>query len=249
MPNIDENDLEEGISPISIPLHKNPAIENENSKRREAGGEGNEAGVKRPGSRAEESQGQKVLSKIFTEIDNRIDKRIDSRSALRRADFPFGLILLIIFIAPFIYNAGSDIYFMAKFSLYKSLGGNREILSENQRLTEGIASKLFGAGNSDSTGNSPDSKVAQGSSATKADSFSFKKEKELLIRLSLDIDDPINNSKKIAVMTSVKDLNLIIDSFGRIITNSTKHDISDFHVKNSLKGREDAMNRMAALSK
>jgi len=249
MPNIDENDLEEGISPISIPLHKNPAIENENSKRREPGGEGSGVGPKKGGSRSEESQGQKVLSKIFTEIDNRIDKRIDSRSALRRADFPFGLILLIIFIAPFIYNAGSDIYFMAKFSLYKALGGNRHILSENQKLTEGIASKLFSAGNNEITGNSPDSKNAQTRNATKADSFSLKHEKELLIQLGLDVDDPINNSKKIAVMTSVKDLNLIIESFGRIITNSTKYDISDFHVKNSLKGREDATDRITALSK
>ena len=89
MPDIDENELDDGISPISIPLHKNPAIEYENNKKKDAAGEAGDSGVKKVTAKSDESQGQKVLSKIFVEIDNRIDKRIDSRSILRRADFPF----------------------------------------------------------------------------------------------------------------------------------------------------------------
>jgi len=98
------------ISPLSMPLEKTPSF----------GEPPRSAGVADEAAKGEKRKSvdtQELLNKLY----KRIDERIEKRSIFRRADFPLTAILLAVFLSPFFFYGGTELYNFAKTGLMKKM--------------------------------------------------------------------------------------------------------------------------------
>ena len=237
--NIGDNLAGGKLSPLAIPLEKEPRPPEES-----AAGEGQtqQSAVKRISQK-------EFLDKISARIDEKVEDALKKRPA-----FPGTItILLILFLSPLIINAGDSLYDYIKAqvtvpaavtpvtdkkddlravlkqneALVKKLAGQNRILSKKLtaliRVQEKIAKKK------------PNKVVVLPSSGPAV--FSMKREKKILYEISgIDIDDPITE-KSINKIKSVQILLAMIESFNRILINSDHMSVSSFHLKNIVKAK------------
>lgn len=196
-----ENDVtEREINPLAIPLQKSQEPS------------------------ATKTKGQNTQDAV-TRINLQIDKRIDAKLAAypngAKRPFPFWHTLFVIFLSPFLFYIGSDLYHFAK-----------------KNVLQIVADKKLVIGSSDITEKAP------------PETFSIKYEKKKLMEISgIDIDDPIKNTMKIRNIGSIKELNDLMVCFDRILVNAKKHKVSDFHVQSAKKGKRQAEQRLKELNK
>jgi len=196
-----ENDAtERDINPLAIHLHKSQEPSASKSKGQTP---------------------QDALARINIQIDKRIDAKLAASSTSSKQSFPFWHILFVIFLSPFIFNIGSDLYDFAKINIME--------ITNDKKTAEGLSGDIE-------------------ESAPKT--FSIKYEKKRLLEIAgIDIDDPIKNTMKIRNIGSARTLNSLLLSFNRILTNAKEYKVSDFHVQSAKKGKRQAEERMKELNK
>ncbi len=78
--------------------------------------------------------------------------------------------------------------------------------------------------------------------------FSLKAEKKKIYEIGgVDFDDPIAGTKALKDIKSAELLIALVGSFNRILLNADNHPISDFHIKNAIEGKRQAMARLREL--
>ena len=237
----DDNFSEGKVSPLAIPLEKetSPPEEPFLGERRQQGS----AAVKRISQK-------EFLDKVYTKIDEKVEEALK-----KRASFPGTItILLILLISPFIFNAGSDLYDIAKAQLIvpepikQPVAGDkndlRAVLKQNEALVEKLAKqnrtlskKLTAliAVQEKIAKKEPDKIVVFPTRTPSA--FSMKREKKILYEISgIDIDDPITD-KSINKIKSVQILLAMVESFNLMLVNSDHSSVSAFHLKNIVKAK------------
>ncbi|MBI5179608.1 MAG: hypothetical protein HZA04_10175 [Nitrospinae bacterium] len=79
-------------------------------------------------------------------------------------------------------------------------------------------------------------------------SYSYDTEKNRIFQLSgIDMDDPISGTEQFKKIQSVEVLTALIESFDRIALNAAQVGSSDFHVKNAIEGKRQALKRLQEL--
>jgi len=214
------------VSPLSLPLDKESSLPDEN-----------ETGASELESKEMKRKSQKKFADV---ILKRVDERIAQRRGRRRLFPQLGIILLVLFTAPFFFRAGSDMYDVLKSKLpyylefygldFPSTPGDGE--PDSAAVNRQIAPQKVVIIYPEQQG-----------------TFSFKREKKRLYELSgLDIDDPVRGSSIIGKIKSVELLALMVESFDRIIDNAgKKKEVSWFHVKNAREGKQMALERIRQL--
>lgn len=235
--NIDDNFREGKISPLAIPLEKEPSPPEEPFL-----GERRQQGSKRISQK-------EFLEKIFAKIDEKVEDALK-----KRASFPGTItILLILLVSPFIIHAGSDLYDTVKAQLIvpevvKPVAGEKDdlraVLKQNEALVEKLAKQNRILSKKLTTlievqeriaKKEPDKIVVFPSGSPTV--FSMKREKKVLYEISgIDIDDPITE-KSINKVKSVQILLAMVEIFNRMLINSDHSSVSDFHSKNIVKAK------------
>ncbi|MEE8483416.1 MAG: hypothetical protein V3S46_02370 [Nitrospinota bacterium] len=78
--------------------------------------------------------------------------------------------------------------------------------------------------------------------------FSFEAEKTKIYEIGgVDFDDPIAGTKALKDIKSIELLLVLVGSFNRILLNADDHPVSDFHIKNAIDGKRQAMERLREL--
>lgn len=238
--NLDDNFSGGRLSPLAIPLEKEPRPPEES-----AAGEG----------QAQQPAGKRIsqkefLDKIFARIDEKVENSFKKRPA-----FPGSVtILLILLVSPFIINAGNDLYGVIKAKVtvpaaeIKPVADKKDDLRAVLKQNEALVEKLASQNRTLSKKLTDLIKVQEKIAKKKPDkvvvfppagpaAFSMKREKEILYEISgMDIDDPITE-KSISKIKSVQILLAMIESFNRILINSDYKSVSDFHLKNIVKAK------------
>jgi len=98
------------ISPLSMPLEKTPSFRGPQPPT-------SEEMADEPIEKRKSNETQELLNKLY----KRIDERIEKRSIFRRADFPLTAILLAVFLSPFFFYGGTELYNFAKAGLMKKM--------------------------------------------------------------------------------------------------------------------------------
>lgn len=233
---------EEKVSPLSLPLDKENTMPDEN---------------KSDADNPESKDLKRVSQKKFADIIlKRVDERIAQRRSRRRMLPGLGIILIVLFAAPFFFRAGSDIYDILKSRLPSLEFYGLDFSSAPAGDTpENEAINLQIAGNLNKLLKLQEKLLKKSTQKVvviypeRAGTFSFKREKKRLYELSgLDIDDPIQGSKVIEKIKSVELLVAMVESFDRIIDNAgRKNEVSGFHVKNSIEGKRMALKKIRQL--
>lgn len=193
-------DTERELNPLAVPLQKNQEPSASKSKGQSS---------------------QDTLTRINLQIDKRIDAKLASLSNDGKRSFPFWHTLFVIFLSPFLFYIGSDIYHFAKANILE--------IALDKNIVSGLPEK---------TGDST------------PQTFSIKHEKKILLEIAgIDIDDPIKNTMKIRNIGSIKTLNELMVSFDRILSNAKEHKISNFHIESAKKGKRQAEQRLKELNK
>ena len=238
--NLDDNFTGGRLSPLAIPLEKEPRPPEES-----AAGEG-QAQQAAPGKRISQKE---FLEKVFARIDEKVEDAIKKRPA-----FPGSVaILLILLVSPLIINAGNDLYGVIKAKVtvpaaVKPVADKKDDLRAVLKQNEALVEKLANQNQTLSKKLTALIKVQEKIAKKKPDKvvvfppagpavFSMKREKEILYEISgMDIDDPITE-KSIGKIKSVQILLAMIESFNRILINSDHKSVSDFHLKNIVKAK------------
>lgn len=254
------------INPLSMPLEKSPTFDSSQIKEipqifRKPGEPTDKTAPEKPETGSPPSsekmrEQRKTLTEkeLFKKLYERIDEQVEKRTVSGKRPFLyFGLILLAVFLSPFLFYGGTDLYHLSRGYLFEYFGvmptlsdkyfsqtlasQNREIIKElgvlvrtqKEIVKSGIQKVVV-------INNEP------------GGTFSFKFEKKKLFELSgIDIDDPIKGTKKIGKIKSVDVLIAIMDSFNRILWNGAQYGVSNFHIKNVIEGKRQALKKLQEL--
>jgi hypothetical protein len=245
---------EEKFSPLAIPLDKEPRLPDQEQLPPEV-------------SASRRISQKEFLNKIYSRIDEKIVERYGKRDA-----FPStAVIVLLLFLAPFIFLAGSDIYGLIKARLpsymapvepkpaapppaVKKEDDLRAVLKQNQALIEKLARQNTTLSKKltslikvqEKLAKKEPSKVVVLTSAGQA-TFSLNREKKVLYEISgLDIDDPVS-ADAVGKIKSTEILLAMVESFNRIMLNSDHPSVSDFQLNNTVKAKRLVIKRLRQL--
>lgn len=257
-------DKKEQVDPLSITLNKGVPGGGASDAEKSAG---------KPDDKDEQSIVKRAQKELLQSVYKRIDERINNHPGLRqwKPSWPFILILFIVF--PFFFQMGSEFYGFAKVQLsplgvseppasklaptapekpvakvesgvppemfQKLLEQNSRIINQNRDLLEKI-SKMP----------KPVSKVSNKIIVIHDEPgiFSLEAEKKKIYEIGeIDFDDPIAGTKALKDIKSTELLLMLVDSFNRILLNADSHPVSDFHIKNAIEGKRQAMARLREL--
>ncbi|MFQ5431380.1 MAG: hypothetical protein ACE5EN_02590 [Nitrospinota bacterium] len=249
--NNDDNSTEGKISPLAIPLEKEPRPP--------------EVSVAGEGQSQQSGAVKRISQKEFLDkVSARIDDKVEDAFKKRKA-FPGTItILLILFLSPFIVKAGSDLYDLAKAkvtvppTVVKPVIDKKDDLRAVLKKNEALVEKLANQNHTLSKKLTALIKVQEKIAKKKPDkivvlpsggptTFSMKREKEILYEISgVDIDDPITE-KSISKIKSAQILLAMVESFNRILINSDHSSVSDFHLKNTVKAKRFVVKKLRQL--
>ncbi|GMT41601.1 MAG: hypothetical protein IEMM0002_0012 [bacterium] len=236
------------VTPLSLPLDKDtttlPNISSINDV--------DDATPQQAESRPKRVSQKEFIEKVLKRVEERISQRRGRRSWLPG----FWIVFLTLFLAPFFFRAGNDIYdtLRSKLSFYMGSYGLfykpdsaknstvntvtdgtiaenlNELIKQQQKIMKNYPRKVI---------------VIH---PERMGVFSLKREKKRLYELSgLDIDDPVKGSDIIEKINSVEILVLMMESFDRIIDNAKGESVSKFHIKNAVEGKRKAIKRIRKL--
>ncbi|MBI3580769.1 MAG: hypothetical protein HY098_01595 [Nitrospinae bacterium] len=163
------------------------------------------------------------------------------------------MVLLAMFLFPFFFHAGTDLYMLARAALFPKLGamtqqagkpdadsGGQAELKELEKLTATLEhqTKILGEGAGKVVIIHPSYPSA----------FSFESEKARIYELGgINLDDPPAVANKLEKVKSVELLYSLMESLDRVVLNAAQNGISDFHVKNALEWKKRALRRLQEL--
>lgn len=170
----------------------------------------------------------------------------------------FWRLLLAMFLFPFFFNLGSELYLLARTAIMAQMGGLQTAApppaqpspgkSDADKLIDSLAvvianqeKLLRDAGQSDAGRVviiHPDY----------AGTFLYDAEKGKIKELAgIDLDDPLAGSDKFGKIKSAEVLSAVIGSFDRILLNAAQNNVSEFRVKNTLEAKKQALKRLQEL--
>lgn len=211
-------------SPLSIPLDK---------------GEGVPPRQTPPRTGAEPSYGYKTFER---------PPQPETGGGLR-----FWMVMVAMFLFPFFFHAGTDLYKLARAALSSKVdsmkeqtdkpeadSGRQAELKELEKLTAILEhqTKILGEGAGKVVIIHPSYPSA----------FSFDSEKAKIYELvGINLDDPPAVANKIEKVKSVELLYSLMESLDRVVLNAAQNNVSDFHVKNAIEWKKRALKRLQEL--
>ncbi len=163
------------------------------------------------------------------------------------------MLLLAMFLFPFFFNLGSELYLLARTALMAQMGSlpavpaqssQSLVKNDNDKVIDSLALVI-----------SNQEKIMRDAGQRVviihpdyAGVFSYDDEKGRVKELAgIDIDDPVTGSDKLGKIKSAEILSAIIGSFDRILLNAAQNNISEFRVKNTLEAKKQALKRLQEL--
>ncbi|MBI3794324.1 MAG: hypothetical protein HY280_06295 [Nitrospinae bacterium] len=201
-------------------------------------------------------KGQGPVPNLKITDESRHSQRTDEKpAATKYAGIAFWKILLAMLLFPFIFNGGTDVYIWGKAQLFPS--PEVKISAEprapqspqnsaplDAKTLEGISGLIAGQRKMLDEGVGKVVVIHPSYPGT----FSLDAEKNKIYELSgVNLDDPLAGSEKISKIKSPDILFAIMESFDRIVLSAAQYGISEFHVKNSLEGKRQALRRIQEL--
>lgn len=162
-------------------------------------------------------------------------------------------LLLAMFLFPFFFNLGSELYLLARTAAMAQMGG--------LQAAPEPATKPSGKSDFDKVIDSLALVIANQEKLLRdtgqrvviihpeyTGTFSYDDEKGKVKELAgIDLDDPVTGSDKIGKIKSAELLSAIIRSFDRILLNAAQNNLSEFRVKNTLEAKKQALKRLQEL--
>ncbi len=169
-----------------------------------------------------------------------------------------GIILVVLFLFPFFFNLGSELYLLARTAIMAQMGSRssapaqegsalksssaiQPLKSDSDKIIDSLAlvianqEKLMGDGAQRVLIIHPDY----------AGTFSYDAEKQKIEQLAgIDLDTPLAGTDKMGKIRSAEILSLVIESLDRVLLNAAQYDLSEFHVKNALEAKKQALKRL-----
>ncbi len=225
-------------SPFSIPLEKGMDILTESTAKKETAPSKTPEEPKRDGAAQESALPEKT-------------KPVAAASC---HGIRMWKLLLAMFLFPFFFNLGSELYLLARTALMAQMGGL-------QAAHQPPAQQPTGKSESDKVIDSLALVIANQEKLLRdtgqrvviihpdyAGTFSYDDEKGKVKELAgIDLDDPITGSDKIGKIKSSELLSAIIRSFDRILLNAAQNNLSEFRLKNTLEAKKQALKRLQEL--
>lgn len=163
------------------------------------------------------------------------------------------MVLLAMFLFPFFFHAGTDLYMLARAALFSKVeavkqqagrpdsdsGGQAEH-KELEKLTAMLENqtKILGEGAGKVVIIHPPYPSA----------FSFDSEKAKIYELGgVNLDDPPAVADKLEKVKSVELLYALMESLDRVVLNAAQNNVSEFHVKNAIEWKKRALKRLQEL--
>lgn len=166
----------------------------------------------------------------------------------------FWKLLLAMFLFPFFFNLGSELYLLARTALMTRMGGLQTAAVTSSNPTSGksdadrmIDSLALVIANQEKLLRDNSQRVVI-IHPDYAAVFSYDDEKNKVKELvGIDLDDPIAGSDKFGKIKSAEILSAVLGSFDRILLNAAQNNISEFRVKNTLEAKKQALKRLQEL--
>ncbi len=163
-------------------------------------------------------------------------------------------LLLAMFLFPFFFNLGSELYLLARTAVMAQMGGLHAASGSAAQQTPGksesdkvIDSLALVIANQEKLLRETGQRVVI-IHPDYTGAFSYDDEKAKVKELAgIDLDDPITGSDKIGKIKSSEMLSAIIRSFDRILLNAAQNNLSEFRVKNTLEAKKQALKRLQEL--
>lgn len=163
--------------------------------------------------------------------------------------FSFLKILLAMFLFPFFFQIGTELYGLARTQIMGAQKG-----SANQKAQGGsggtdaaVLEKLSQILANQARLMEEGGKVVIIHPALPGQ-FAFDAEKTKLYELSgINLDDPVSGVNKLAQTKSVELLYSVMESCDRVVLNAAASNISEFHVKNAIEWKKRAIKRLQDL--
>jgi len=166
---------------------------------------------------------------------------------------PFWKLLLAMLLFPFFFQAGTELYNLARADIVSRLNPKKTSEPMNAanagKQADGLALEKLSAILANQT-----KMLEEGAGKVVviqpplSGQFSFDAEKAKIYDLSgINMDDPVSGANKLAQVKSVELLYSLMESFDRIVQNAVAGNISDFHVKNAIEWKKRALKRLQEL--
>jgi len=172
-----------------------------------------------------------------------------------RTGFVWWQVFLAMLLFPLLFHAGSEIYMFARVGMvsYLGMGGaSSQQTGQVPGITGGTEGKILESLSSIIL--NQQKMMEEGTQRVVIirpeypGAFSFENEKNRIFQLSgMDLDDPIGGAEKFKGVNSVEVLTALIESFDRITLNAATSNLSEFHLKNSIEGKRQAVKRLQEL--
>ena len=162
---------------------------------------------------------------------------------------PFWMVLVAMFLFPFFYHAGTELYVLARAALFPKVEvksqpeanlGRQEELKALEKLAAILESqtKILGEGAGKVVVIHPSYPSA----------FSFDFEKAKIYELSgINLDDPPAGADKLEKIKSVELLYELAESLDRMVLFAAQNNVSEFHVKNAIEWKKRVLKRIQEL--
>lgn len=225
-------------SPFSMPLEKGMDIMAEHSA------------IKTPGGKAlpgisDESKRENVSQN--SAAPTKATPAVATHSHAPR----FWMLLLAMFLFPFFFNLGSELYLLARTALMAQMGGLPSGAAISPKPSPGksdtdkmIDSLALVIANQEKLLRDSGQKVVI-IHPDYAGVSSYDDEKSKVKELAgIDLDDPVTGSDKFGKIKSAEILSAVIHSFDRILLNASQNNISEFRLKNTLEAKKQALKRL-----
>jgi hypothetical protein len=164
----------------------------------------------------------------------------------------FWTLVFAMFLFPFFFHAGTELYMMARAALFpgQTVKKQEEPKADAGKLADGKSLDKLAAALAEQT-----KALQEGAGRVVIihpplnGTFSFDAEKTKIYELSgINMDDPaVSGANKLAQVKSVELLYSLMESFDRIVVNAAQNNVSDFHVKNAIEWKKRALKRLQEL--
>lgn len=166
----------------------------------------------------------------------------------------FWKLLLAMFLFPFLFNLGSELYLLARTAVMAQMGGLPSATAPSPQPSSGksdtdkmIDSLALVIANQEKIMRDNGQKVVI-IHPDYAGVSSYDDEKSKVKELTgIDLDDPVAGSDKFGKIKSAEILSAAINSFDRILLNASQNNSSEFRVKNTLEAKKQALKRLQEL--
>ncbi len=159
--------------------------------------------------------------------------------------------LLLMFLFPFLFNLGSELYLLARTAVMAQMAGLQPSAAPPPHPSSGksdadkmIDSLAMVIANQEKLLRDAGQRIViihPGYTGLSSYDEEKNKVKELV---GIDLDDPVTGSEKFGKIKSAEILSAVISSFDHILLNAAQNNTSEFRVKNALEAKKQALKRL-----